>query len=174
MKKIIMAVLLMGLAYGVRAEQRVGVFASGMISSGDKSGSAFGGGLKYEWLFMQNLGVDLRAGYLNDSSTGLIPLEFGPVFVIPLDPVSLTLGAGGLYGIPTDSSIDSALGFYASAGVRGPISGGMEWFAEAQYAYLKGDDKKTTTYNARGYTTTSSAHLDFSAIGLNAGVLWKF
>jgi hypothetical protein len=38
----------------------------------------------------------------------------------------------------------------------------MEWFVEAQYDKVKGDDN------------TSNGYIDFSAVGLNLGVLWKF
>lgn len=161
-------------------EGRIGPFVTGMASIGDESGSAFGGGLKGEWLFSKNLGIDLHAGYLKDSEgdMGIIPLEFGPVVVIPLDPISLTLGAGGLYAIPTDGDADAALGFYAAGGIRGPMSDGMEWFVEAQYVNVKGDDKETTTRTdySWGYRieTITEPHLDFSAVGLNVGLLWKF
>ena len=175
MKKIAcMVVGVLCLAGAAGAESRLGPFVTGMASVGDESGSAFGAGVKYEWLFTENFGIDLRGGYINDGDMGLIPLMFGPVAVIPLDPLALTLGAGGLYGIPTDGDADSALGFYAAAGLRGPASGNMEWFAELQYSNVKGDDNETTTYSRWGYSTVSEAHLDFSAIGLNVGLLWKF
>lgn len=180
MKKIAFALIgmvcLTGAAFG---EGRVGPFLTGMSSTGDESGSAFGGGVKGEWLFTENIGIDLRAGYLKDSEgdAGIIPLEFGPVLVMPMDPLSLTLGAGGLYGIPQGSDLDDAdpaLGFYAAAGLRGPISDGLEWFVEAQYASVKGDDETETTYYSWGWRRTSAQHLDFSGIGLNIGLLWKF
>ena len=167
------------LTYSAMAEQSVGPFLTGMASIGDNSGSAFGAGLKYEWLFNENFGIDLHAGYLNDSEAdmGIIPLEFGPVVVFPLDSLSLTLGAGGLYAIPTDSDIDPALGFYASAGIRGPISDGMEWFAEAQYSKVEGDSNAGGGYWVNDHTYVVQElglALDINAIGVNAGILWKF
>ena len=173
-KSIGMVAALVCLTCNAMAEQRVGPFVTGMASSGDESGSAFGVGLNYEWLFNQTLGIDVHAGYLSDGDVGLIPLEFGPVVVFPSDPISITLGAGAVYGKPTDGDIDPALGFYGSAGVRCPVSDGVEWFAEAQYVSLKGDDKETTTYFRNGYSTISQPHLDISAFGLNLGVLWEF
>ncbi len=175
MKKIICVMIGVACLGSVAmGESRLGPFVSGIAAVGDESGSAFGAGVKYEWLFNENFGLDLRGGYINDGDIGLIPLTFGPVAVIPLDPLALTLSAGGLYGIPTDGDADSELGFYAAAGLRGPVSGNMEWFAELQYSYVKGDDKETTTYYGWGYRTVSEEHLDFSGIGLNIGVLWKF
>ena len=155
-------------------EQRVGPFLTGMASVGDESGSAFGGGAKYECLFNPNFGLDVHVGYLTDGDIGLIPVALGPIAVIPLDPVSLTLGAGALYGIPSEGGADPALGFYAAVGVRGPATEGMEWFVEAQYVDVKGDDNSETTYTSWSITRTSSEKLDFSAVGLNLGVLWKF
>lgn len=167
------------LTCGAMAEQRVGPFLTGMSSVGDNSGSAYGAGVKYEWLFNKNIGIDLHAGYLKDSEadTSLIPLEFGPVFVFPFSSLALTLGIGGLYAMPTDSDLDAALGFYASAGIRGPISDGLEWFAEAQYAKVKGDEDTGGGYWRDAYTYVlheSGQTLDINAIGANIGVLWKF
>lgn len=175
MKKcIVFFAALSCLLSGAMAEQRVGPFVTGMMSAGDDSGSAFGGGLKYEWLFSENLGLDVHAGYLSDSDIGLMSLAVGPTLVFPIDSVSLSLGAGALYGIPQDSDADAALGFYAGVGIRGPLSDGVEWFIEGQYASIEGDENTETRYYSRGYTITSEEHLDFSAAGMNVGVLWKF
>lgn len=172
---------MMFLACGAMAEQRLGPFMSGMAGVGDNSGSAFGAGAKYEWLFNETFGLDLRAGYLHDSDgdMGIVPLEFGPTVVIPLDPLAVTLGAGGCYAIPTgsDEDIDPALGFYAAAGIRGPISDGLEWFAEAQYVKVEGDSETRGDYwlNSTTYVVQESGFsLDLNAIGINAGILWKF
>jgi len=177
-KAIVLVVATICVVCTAVAEQRVGPFLSAMASVGDESGSAFGGGLKYEWLSSQNFGINLVAGYLNDDDMGLIPLEFGPVYVISLDPLAITIGAGGLYGIPDDSDIDAALGFYAATGIRGPVSDGIEWFAELQYVNVKGDDEVSTSRRDFSWghtvTTITKPSLDFSAVGLNAGILWKF
>ena len=114
MKTTIGAVLAaLFLSYGAMAEQRIGPFLTGMAGVGDNSGSAFGAGAKYEWLFSDSFGLDLHAGYLQDSDAdmGIFPLEFGPVFVIPLSSLAINLGAGGCYAIPTESEIDRLLGF---------------------------------------------------------------
>ena len=159
-------VALVFLVCGAMAEHRAGLFFAGVSSVGGESGSAFGGGLKYEWLFHDHVGIDMRGGYLKDYKDDmvLIPVALGPVVVLPLDSLALYLGVGGLYGILQDSvgDADPALGFYALAGIRGPISGGAEWFAEAQYDKIKGDED------------TSDGYIDFNALGLNLGVLWKF
>jgi hypothetical protein len=154
-KRISIFVSLLCLTCSAMAEQRIGPFLTGAAAVGEESGSAFGGGLKYEWLINENIGIDLHAGYMNDGEVGHFPLEFGPVVAFPLETGSLTLGAGGLCGIPEESG-DAALGFYASVGVRGPLSfdGGMEAFAELQYVDVSGDD------------------LDYSAVELNIGILW--
>lgn len=169
----------LSLSCGAMAEQRIGPFLTGMAGVGDNSGSAFGAGAKYEWLFSDTLGLDLHAGYLHDSDAdmGIFPLEFGPVFVIPLNSLAITLGAGGCYAIPTESEIDPALGFYAAAGIRGPISDGMEWFAEAQYVKVEGDSDTRGDYWLNNYTYVyqeSGMSLDINAIGISAGILWKF
>ena len=166
MKSTIGAVVtLVFLACGAMAEHRAGPFLTGLTSVGDESGSALGGGLKYEWLIHQNFGIDFRGGYLKDykDDMALIPLALGSVVVFPMDAICLFLGAGGLYGILQDSvaAADPALGFYALAGIGGPVSGGAEWFAEAQYDKIKGDEN------------TSDGYIDFNAVGLNLGVLWK-
>lgn len=175
MKKIAcMVIAAAGLTTGAFGDSRVGPFVSGMASAGNGSGSAFGGGIKYEWLFHENLGIDLRGGYYNDGDMGLIPLQFGPTVVIPVDPLAVTFGAGGVFAIPTDGDADPAFGFYAVGGIRGPLANGVEWFSEVEYANVKGDDNEKTTYHRYGYTTVSEPHLDFSAVGLNVGLLWKF
>jgi len=162
MRRIVVAVVALAcLACGAVGEDRIGPFLTGMTSLGDKSGGAVGGGIKYEWLSGKNVGLDLHAGYLNDGTIGLIPLEFGPVILFPLESVAWTLGAGGLYAIPIEGEADAALGLYAAAGIRGPISPNMEWLAEAQYVYVKGEEK-------------SGGNLDFSGAGLSVGILWIF
>ena len=182
MKKAIgMVIAVACLTCGAMAEQRVGPFLTGMAGVGDNSGSVFGGGVKYEWLFSETFGLDLHAGYLHDSDAdmGIVPLEFGPVMVIPLESLALTLGAGGCYAIPTDSEfdLDPALGFYAAVGIRGPISDGMEWFAEAQYVKVEGDSETRGDYWLNDYTYVVQElgySLDINAVGIAAGILWYF
>ncbi len=173
MKKILSVVgVLACLNLAASAEMRVGPFLSAMVATGDDSGEAFGGGGKFEWLSSINLGADARVGYLNDGDIGLVPLMLGPTYVVPIQDVALTLGAGFIYGIPTDNDYDSAPGFYLSAGVRGRISDDMEWFAELQYVDVQGDDNEKTTYYPWGYSYEWNK-IDFTGIALHAGVLWK-
>ncbi len=160
---------------GWAADQRFGPMVSAMMSAGEESGSAFGAGVKYESLLTPTVGLDVRGGFIHDGDIGLIPLMFGPVFLIPLDALTVSVGAGGLYGIPTGSDADNALGFYALVGLRGPTSDdSIEWFAEVQYSDVEGDSASSTTITPGRITRTSSEKLDFEAIGVNVGILLKF
>ena len=99
--------------------------------------------MKYEWLFTENFGVDVRASYLSGDDMYVIPLELGIIGILPLEGVSLHAGVGAGYYIPEDVSEsyvfgtvegpDAAFGFYAVAGIRLPMADNMEFFAEAKY-----------------------------------------
>ena len=160
------------------AESRLGPYVTGMISTGDDSGNAFGAGAKYEWLFHERFAADLHAEYAYDpdGEMGVILLGFGPSIVFPTDALTFWLGAGGLYGIPSGGDWiddDPALGFYAAAGMRGAIADGQEWFAELMYADVDGGDNSKTTYYPWGYSYSSGGNIDLSAVGLNVGLLWR-
>ena len=181
MKKIVCVMLgMVCLTCGAYGENRIGAYVSAMSLIGDGEGELFGGGVRYEWLFSQNVGVDLRASYLDfsDGDTGVIPLMLGPIVVIPVNSITLTFGAGGMYTMLTDGDAEDALGFYANAGARGPISDGLEWFAEIQYSDVTFDGETTTERRdySWGYTisTIEYADAEIQAIGANAGVLWHF
>lgn len=186
MKKV--AYIMIGFACLTSAalgESRFGPFASWLNSNSE---DAFGGGLKYEWLFTQNLGVDVRASYLSDEDMYVIPLELGLVGVWPLQGLSLYASLGGGYYIPEDVSRDygfgeiegpdAAFGFYGAAGIRLPAADNMEFFAEVKYTKAESDEETGGGYWRNSYnyvvSETTKLGMDLDGVGVNAGLLWTF
>lgn len=171
-------VCLTGAAIG---DSRVGPFASWLTSNDE---DAFGGGLMYEWLLHENLGIDVRASYVTGNGIYLVPLELGLVGILPLEKESLYAGAGIGYYIPEDTSADygsgevtgpdPSVGFYAVAGIRIPMADTMEFFAEAKYTTAEDDSRSDSsgmmTWSRSG---TTDHGMDLDGFGANLGFLWK-
>lgn len=174
-----------GVAHG---ESRLGPFVSWLNSNND---NAFGGGLRYEWLFAERFGMDVRASYVTDGDMYAIPLELGLVGVLPLERGSLYAGVGGGYYIPEDIGMDTpwgrvdgpdaTFGFYGTLGFRMPTGKNMEFFAEVKYTKAESDEESTSGPIYRngqmiGYTVhqTTKLGMDLAGIGANTGILWKF
>lgn len=166
-------------------ESRVGPFAS-WVTSDDEN--AVGAGVKYEWLFNENFGVDVRASYLTSDDLYIIPLEAGLLGILPLDKVSLYAGAGAGYYIPEDTGLnmpwgkvegpDPAFGFYVLAGIRLPVGDRMELFAEGKYTQAESDEETGGGYWRNGSTyvvsETTKMGMEIDGMGANLGLLWKF
>jgi hypothetical protein len=181
-KSIGMVAALVCLTCSAMAESRIGPFVS-WIKSNDAN--AFGGGLKYEWMFSEKVGVNARVAYLSSDGDSVVPLLLGIMGVLPLEGCSLYAGVGGGYFIPNSSdgeTPDAAFGFYVDAGVRCPISDKVDLFAEVGYVQAKGDDTETTTHGSgrtsRGYytytSTVTTGGLDISGPVVNLGIALRF
>ncbi len=179
-KSIGMVVALVCLAGSALAESRLGPFAS-WLRNNDADG--FGGGVQYQWMYNQNVGVDSRAAYLTSDGESLTALMLGLTGVLPLQGWSVFASAGGGYFIPGNSdgdSPDAALGFYAGGGARLPISENMDFVAEVDYVSAKSEKTETESsfYQFGNYAVysvrTTTTSMDISGPAASLGVVWKF
>lgn len=182
MKKLLVMLLVLGLAAIVAsAGSGVGVFGSYLDAK--DPGPGFGGGIKFKTDLVDYLGVEARASCItqfdeDDSDDGvyLIPLEAGLVFNLPLgDDAPITLYGGGGIGyaiIPEadDVDLDDSFCFYGVAGAEFGLGESASLFAEAQYRVLEVDGAEVDGEDV----DLGDEEVEFSGIGINAGLLFRF
>ena len=182
----IVVVLCLGMAATAQAGNRVGAFGSYVDQ---ENGSAYGGGVKYEWMADQNFGAEARVSYLTgeEADGNVIPLELGLVGQIPVEKVFLYAGIGGGYYIYQDvapaiggwdvEEPDPVLGFYLLGGIRYDLNESLTLFAEVKYTKAEFDMEQSRTTTIPGVLVRVES-IDVSGgldgAGGNLGLLWRF
>lgn len=182
MKNVLVMLMVLGLAAGAAfAAGGVGVFGSYLDAK--DPGPGYGGGIKFKADLAEYLGAEVRASCItqfdeDDSDDGvyLIPLEAGLVFNLPLGddaPIALYGGGGIGYAIipeADDVDLDDSFCFYGVAGAEFSLGGSASLFAEAQYRVLEVDGAEVDGEDF----DLDDEEVEFSGLGINAGLLFRF
>ncbi len=182
MKKLLVMLIAIGLGTAAAsAGSGLGVFGTYLDSK--DPGPGFGGGVKFKADLSDYFGMEVRASCItqfdeDDSDDGLylIPLEAGLLFNLPLGedvPITLYGGGGGGYAIIPecdDIDLDDEFCFYGVAGAEFGLGDAASLFVEAQYRVLEVDGAETDDEDEIEF----DEEVEFSGLGINAGLLFRF
>lgn len=195
MKKILLAVLAVGLLLPAFGAQASGIAIFGSYWDTDALDDTAGAGVKFSLPMGQTFNFDLRGTYYEpfdkealrdelddvfddevdreifDSEVDIIPLEAGFSFNLGQGAVQPTLGAGVSYFMLDHDrfEIDDEVGWYGSVGLNFANEGSVGFFLEGLYR------------TAEGEVTEDEDDIDFDRVTIdldgfaaNAGVVFRF
>lgn len=171
MRKIATIIAVVVMAAPLFAGMGIGAF--GNVSTplgdfGDAAGIGFGGGAKFFYKALPNIGLVAEAGYTTfgekesvDVSCSIIPILVGINYNILPGPMNVYAGAGGgLYILGSkyddESDSESKFGIYGDLGMELPIGESMTFDANVKFNHIF-TEVKATEY-----------------IGINAGINYYF
>lgn len=195
MKKILLAVLAVGLLLPAFGAQASGLAVFGSYWDTDALDDTAGAGVKFSLPMGQSFNFDLRGTYyepfdreaLSDevddifddeidreifnSEIDIIPLEAGFSFNLGQGAVQPTLGAGVSYFMLDHDrfDIDDEVGWYGSVGLNFANEGSVGFFLEGLYRTAEGeitDDEDDVDFDRVTF--------DLDGIAANAGVVFRF
>lgn len=141
MKRIIIAVMALGLIAQVSMANGLGLFGAYWDTKDADDEIGYGAKLKLD--IAPELSLEIRGSYFefeNGDTLEVIPAEVGLVFHVPMgDQLRLYAGGGaGYYFMDMDDAdVDDEVGFYAVAGIEITVAEGIGLFAEAKHTWLE-------------------------------------